>query len=224
MKKGRRRFFTMISIFILLLVLFLGYWFRMPRGIIDYEKEFESTAVTVDQKDLTLHDLAFYIAYEEGTVEQQAILYNSKDTNEYWNLHTNGVFIKKVAQQSAMDMAVHDEILSSLAKKEQMTLDEKEKKTAEDKTEEFWNGLLEEQQKRILISKEEAQITVEKIALAEKYQQYLAEKNGRDVKEYGFEGDAYKAIRNDHTVTVNKRIWKRLDFGNVTLQHVEKSK
>lgn len=46
-------------------------------------------AVTVDDVELTLADLAFYIAYEEGVMEKEAYIYNSEDTGEYWRLYSN---------------------------------------------------------------------------------------------------------------------------------------
>lgn len=202
-------------------ILFFVYQNSEPRQKIDYAANLDRTAVTVDGVTLPLRNMAFYIAYEEGKVEKQAIAYNPEDTGQYWNAHTNGVFVKKVSQRAALDMAVHDEILSKLAKKENIELEKAEKKAVQEKTEEFWNGLLDEQQKRICVNEKEIGTTVEKIALAEKYQSVLAQREGGTAKDYAFEGKAYETLREEHSVKVNKHVWNLLDFGNVTITHAK---
>lgn len=210
-----------LAVVVLIALLVFAYQNGQPRQKIDYAANLDQTAVTVDGTPLRLKDMAFYIAFEEGKVEEQAIAYNPKDTGQYWNAHTNGVFVKKVAQKAALNMAVHDEILSKLAKEEEIALQNEEQNAVQEKTKEFWNGLLDEQKKRMCVSKEEIQKTVEKIALAEKYQSVLALREDAKEADYAVEGKAYEALRKEHSVKVNKDIWNLLDFGNVTITHAD---
>ena len=40
--------------------------------------------MAVDGEQVTLREMAFYIAYEEGSMEDAAIIYNPDNTDEYW--------------------------------------------------------------------------------------------------------------------------------------------
>ena len=52
----------------------------------------------MDDVSLTLKDIAFYVAYEEKTVQEQAILYNPDNPRQYWNVYTDGQFVKLTAK------------------------------------------------------------------------------------------------------------------------------
>ena len=59
----------------------------MKQNIV-YNEHLEDVAVNVNGKELTLRDMAFYVAYEEMNVEKQALVYDSDNPNKYWNIHT----------------------------------------------------------------------------------------------------------------------------------------
>ena len=118
-----------------------------------------------------------------------------------------------------MDMAVHDILFNMLAEEENVTLTSQEEATVETTAQDFWDDLTEEQQERIAVTEEDIQETMRQIAVAQKYQTSLSEKNEIDYEKYAFDGDAYKAILNDHTYKSNDQIWGLLDFGNIVLEH-----
>lgn len=184
---------------------------------VEYADHMEDVAVTVDGESYTFRDIAFYLAYKEQTTQKQAKVYDLEHTNEFWNLHTNGSFIRIEAKDTAMDMAVHDVIFYRMAEEEELSLSEDEKQYVENKADDFWNDLEEEGQKRLGVSKGEIDDTFIHMGLAQKAQQLLADTNGVDYREYNVEGSMYQDVLDEHTYKINEKLWKRLDFGNIIL-------
>ena len=90
------------------------------RAKLDYQEHLGDTAVTVDSEEIIFQDLAFYILYEEGKIEEQARIYNPDYTKDYWNLHTNDTFIQLEAKEVVLGMAVHDHLFYQMAVAEGM--------------------------------------------------------------------------------------------------------
>lgn len=205
-----------------ILVLFLAYQSVKAgnaRGKIDYKKNLDEVCVTVDGKELTFRDLAFYVAYEELTIQEQALVYDADNTKKYWNLHINGEFVRVAARESAIQMAIHDQIFYEMAMEEGILLTEEDKQALEDKQIDFWEDLTEDDgQERIGVSKEEIETAMEKIAYAEKYQGIYAELHGKEYDDYSFSAEVYEEFLEDHSYKIVSD-WKRVDMGNVSICH-----
>ena len=124
---------------------------------IDYLEYLDEWAVAIDEKEYAFRDLAFYLAYQEMTTEKQAEVYDLKQPVKYWNIHTNGVFVRAEAKKMAMEMAVHDEIFYQMADKNQIELNQKETEYMENQKLDFWNDLEEEGQTRLGVSFERSE-------------------------------------------------------------------
>lgn len=198
---------------------YYSYYTNKMKEILVYKDVLDETAVTVDSKVLLVRDMAFYVAYEERTVEDQAEIYDDEDTNAYWNLHINGEFMKVTARKAAMNMAVHDEIFYEMAQAEGISLSEEETATLEQKQSDFWMDLSDEAKERLTVSQDEINEVMGRMALAQKYQNIYAGMQGAGYEDYDFEGDAYLKLKERHQVVINEKVWDRLDFGNITLNH-----
>ena len=198
---------------------YYSYYTNKMKEILVYKDVLDETAVTVDSKVLLVRDMAFYVAYEERTVEDQAEIYDDEDTNAYWNLHINGEFMKVTARKAAMNMAVHDEIFYEMAQEEGISLSEEETATLEQKQSDFWMDLSDEAKERLTVSQDEINEVMGRMALAQKYQNIYAGMQGAGYEDYDFEGDAYLKLKEQHQVVINEKVWDRLDFGNITLNH-----
>ena len=119
----------------MVLVALMGY---QSRQYLIYSENLDKVAVTVDTQELTLEDLAFYVLYEEHSVEEKARVYDEENSMNFWNIHTNQVFIKTEAQKTAMNMAVHDYLFYNEALKCGLALDEEEKSLLEDRRTDYW--------------------------------------------------------------------------------------
>lgn len=190
------------------------------RAKLNYQEHLEDTAVTVDSEEITFQDLAFYILYEEGKIEEQARIYNPDYTKDYWNLHTNDTFIQLEAKEVVLGMAVHDHLFYQMAVAEGMdTLTEEEEQELEYRTTDFWEDLLDIQWEKLPCSEETINEQIRLAAIAEKYQNYLAEELGPSQAAYKYDGYYYQQIMEQHQVKTNDKLWDRLVLGDITLSH-----
>ena len=202
------------------LVLLALFAFR-DRQNLSYAEHLDDVAVTVDGEDMTLSDLAFYVVYVERNVEEDARIYDSENTRAFWNIHTNQTFTQTSAKETAMNMAIHDRIFYRAALKENMVLSPEEAQALESARTDFWEDLLDVQRDRLPVSYEVINETIKEIALADKYQRKLAVENDETYAAYGYDGQDYKDLLQEHDVSVKKRVWDRINVGNITLVHEE---
>lgn len=211
-----------VTAVLLVLVIVLGIsavHARAQKRPLSFPESLEKVAVTVDGRELTLQELAFYIAYEEQKMEAEARVYNPKNTGEYWNLYTNHTFFREKGKQMVIDMAVHDEIFYQLAMSEEMELTADEESYLANSQYDFWSDLEEEQRQALGVGEDVLKESMRRIALAEKYQYLLAEMNQKDFEEYSVGGEAYLRMLEEHTYEVDESVWDRIRFGSITVDH-----
>ncbi len=190
------------------------------RGKLNYNEHLLDTAVTIDEKDISFQDLAFYILFEEQKVEEQARIYNPDSPKDYWNIHTNDTFIQREAKDVVMGMAIHDHIYYQLAIDEGMdTLTDVEEQDLTFAMTDFWEDLYDEQWENLPCDEETINNQMRIAAIAEKYQQYLFEENGPSFAAYNYDGYYYGLIREQHSVKINSKLWDRFVLGDITLKH-----
>ena len=191
----------------------------MKQNIV-YNEHLDDVAVIVNGKELTLRDMAFYVAYEEMNVEKQALVYDSDNPNKYWNIHTNGEFVRVAARKAAMSMAIHDEIFYEMAKKESITLTDDEKAALKNSEKDFWYDLSDiDGAKKLGVEKKDIYSSMEKSAIARKYQEIYAGLDNADITDYDFSGGRYEKLLEKNNYKIKEKVWKRVDMGNVTLDH-----
>jgi len=216
----KRRLFT--TVVLLILVVFTGSEFvrtyRERQGLV-YADALSEVALTVDDRDLTLYDVAFYVAYQEKEVQKDAVIYNPEKPYKYWNAHTNGQFVRVVAEDAVADMAVHDEIFYQLALTEEITLDAAEEEYLANEISDFCSDVSEEQLAELGITQDDVALAMGRIALANKYQSILSQMEGVDYTEYNYTGEAYTVLLEQHEVVVHESVWDRISVGNITVNN-----
>ena len=192
------------------------------RNPIVYQEHLSDVAVTIDGEPVTFEDLAFYILFEERKVEEQARIYNSDYTKDYWNLHTNDTFIQEEAKDVVMGMAVHDHLFYQLAVAEGLdTLTESEEDELEFAMNDFWEDTLDVQYEHLPCDTKIINKQIKLAAIAEKYQNKLAQESGPSQAAYKYDGYYYSLIKDEHDVKINKKLWDRFVLGDVTLVHTK---
>lgn len=213
-----KRFFLMLAVF-LVLAGALAYRSGRNKSELKFGEALDEVVAVVDGDELTVRDMAFYIAYEEGLIEKHAIIYDAEDTGAFWRVFTNRTFLRSKAKQTVLDMAVHDMIFYQLSRAESMELTEEEEACVADSQYDFWSDLEEEQREALGISQEEMNETIRRIALAEKYQTLLAAIERTEYDDYSFDGKAYQRLLTEHEYKVYEDIWDRIQFGSITVNH-----
>ena len=192
----------------------------LRRHSIDVLANLDETVAIVDGEELTLRDLGFYILFQEHRVEKEAEVYNDKRTTDFWNIHTNGFFLKAQAKDAILQMAIHDRIFYRAAQEAGLVMTSEEKDLLEDARTDFWSDLYDIQKRRIPGTYDSVNETIKEIALAEKYQKKLSEVMDATYSSLNWGGYEYGLIRdNEHEVKINQRVWRRVILGDITLSH-----
>lgn len=214
---------TIVLAGISLLLLGYTYWRDSDRTKLVYKDSLDREVAEVNGKKLTLSDMAFYVAYEENQVEQQALAYDAGDTSKYWNLHTNGTYVRVAARNATIQMLVHDELFYQMAVAEGIELNDEEEKSLLLSIQDFWYDLENgEKEKRLGIDRQNIENTMRKMMYAQKMQLIYSQLQGAAYEDYEFYTDSYQAYAKTQDVTIKKDVLKRIRFGNVTLEHEKK--
>ena len=212
-------FHAAVGAFVAAAILYMGVRHYDSIQPLVYEEHMDDVAVKVDGDELTLRDLSFYVLYEEQKVETDALIYNKKNTRDFWNLHANGIFFKFAAKKYVMDMAVHDYLFYREAVDMGITLSEDDKKALSDSYSDFLDDLFLQQRDSGLYDEKQIYDTMERIVYAEKYRAYIAQRDGTTYGGYGYDGLDYRRYLKEHDVEVNDRVWGRISVGDNSLVH-----
>lgn len=211
--------FTAVLVVLLIILGTASYREQGKRQKLSFPESLELVVVTVDGEQVTLREMAFYIAYEEGSMEDAAIIYNPDNTDEYWRLYTNHTFLREQAKQTVVDMTVHDTLFAQMAAEEGIVLSEAEEQYLANEQQDFWSDLTEEQRESLSVSEDTLDETMRKMALAQKYQSILAEMEQVDYEDYSIGGTEYEKLLAQHTCELDETTWERVPFGSITVDH-----
>jgi len=196
---------------------------QVQRTKLVYADSVDMIALTVDDVDISLREMAVYVAYQEQKVQQDALIYDSDKPEKYWNAYTNQHFVRKVAEDAIIDMAVHDEIFYQMAVEEGIALDEAEEVYLMNEIGDFFMDLSDEQFLRLGVQEADVETAMRKIALANKYQSVLSQVAGVEYTSYDYTGESYEALLEEHVVEENKEVWNRISVGSITVNYKKKT-
>lgn len=215
MRRGKR---ALAALFVLGIVLTGICGCGTRQQTITFREHLDDTVLTLDGTAYPLRELAFYIAYEEQTIQQQALVYDAEEPEKYWNTHVNGHFTRLRARQEAMNLAIHDFIFYEEAESVGLSLDEDEIDYATQRGADFWMDLGEYGQQALGITKEELTEDLLRMALAQKYEQLYAAMENVEPEDCQLGGMVYEELLKEHTYQIKTRVWEGIQMGRVTLK------
>lgn len=190
------------------------------RGSIEYADNLSEVAFYIDGEPTTLEDMIFYVLFQEQKVEEQARIYNPDSPKDYWNAHTNGVFIQLEAKEAIIQMAIHDKIMYALAKEDHTVLSTEDKEALEKARTEFWTSLFEGQLERLPLSYEDGNRIMKEIAIMEAYERKLIKENSEmTTAGLSWGGYDYNQIKKNYHVKINNKVWDKVVVGDISLYH-----
>ncbi|MCR4946369.1 MAG: hypothetical protein K5929_05425 [Lachnospiraceae bacterium] len=184
---------------------------------VDFYENLDKRVLTVDGEDYPLRYMSLYIAYQESVVQEDALMYDPDNPMKYWNIHTNGEFIRVRARDEAMDSAIHDIIFLNMANADEVELSEEERKFALSTFGDFWDDLSDEQREMMAGIYDDMKNGAIEMALAQKYQVIYAAMEDADIEDYDKDGQAYLDMLEVHDIKIDEYLWKGLGFGTITL-------
>ena len=212
-----------VTIVLGVIVIVLGMYSFQSAGArkdLKYTECLDKLAVTVNDQRVTFREAALYVAYEEQSVQEQALVYDEEHTDKYWNLHIDGEFVRVAAKQATQQMLIHDVIFYQMAVEEEMELSEEEAQAFENNFYDFWSDLTDDGKEEMLgVTEDEIHEAMRRMALAQKCQEIYAIVNEIPREELDFSGEAYQQLLEEYKYKINDKVWDRLSFGNITLRH-----
>ena len=216
--RTQRKFIITVILAVAVVIAFAARDNKMRAEIV-YAKALDESVMTIDEKAVTLEEIAFYVAYEEKAVQAQSLIYYPDNPNSYWNIHEHGEFIGSAAKRTVLEMAAHDIIFYEMASEEGITLTEEEEEYYKNEAYDFCSDLEEAQLEALGVTEDVLYETMRKIAIANKYQSILCEMEDVSYEDYDFDGEAYLTLKESHEIVINEKIWDRVDVGGVTLDN-----
>ena len=207
---------------VILIVSYIRYGSDKDTDWLVYADSLDEVAADVNGQDITLRDMAFYIAYDEMKVEEQAEIYNPEDTSRYWNVATNGVFLRVISKKSVMDKAIHDEIFYRMAVEENIELTDEDEQEIADAQNLFWNSIMYgDKLEKLGVTEEDLNNTIRKIDIAQKYQSIYAKEHNKAMEDYDNDSEDYKALLEENEYHIHDDVWDRVHYGEITLEHIK---
>lgn len=214
--------FRVLWIFVLAILLlgFIANSSYESRQDLVYSQSLDEVVAEVEGQKITLRDFAVYVAFQEDSVQEQALIYDSDNTRKYWGLNLNGEFISLSTRDTAVEMAIHDELFYQLSLELEIGLTEEELALLNNDVDDFWSDLVdEEKDKKLGISRENVYQSFYKIACGQKAQMIYATMDGVDYDDYNFGEEEYLSFLKNYEYTIEDSVLERLNFGNITLEH-----
>lgn len=213
---NKRRLFIILAVALLFVCSSGCSMARIPE--VHFWDNLDTVALSVEDEEYTLRELALYIAYEEALVEEQAKVYDPANPLSYWNVHTNGEFIRVRARNEARDMAVNDAVFTEVGHEYGVRLDPDETGLAISRFEDFWSDLTDEQQELLEDIYDDLESTAVSMAYAEKSRQIYASSEDIDEEELIKEDSPeFDEICKKYKIRIEENIWKGIGFGKVTI-------
>lgn len=224
MRKLKKHEIVAIILFGSIAVIFTvaAIWFgrNKDKDWLVFADSLDEIVAEVNGQNLTLRDMAFYIAYDEMKVEEQAEIYDPEDTSRYWNVATNGVFLRLLSKESVMDKAIHDEIFYRMAINENIDLTTEDEQEIADAQKLFWNSIMYgDKLQKLGVTEDDLNETIRKIGIAQKYQLIYAEEHNKAMEDYDIDAEDYEKLLSENQYYIYDNVWDRVQYGEITLEH-----
>lgn len=232
-KETKKGLVILLAVFgVILTLLGLDAWNRQKNKFV-YEKHLDDVVITVDEEQITLRELGYYVFEVESKIDKQARLYNPEDPLDYWNTYFNsgyeGGYISEMAEDAILGSCVCDLIYEKMALEKGYELTAEEKEEAGALAEQFFASMNEEQIAVTGLTQEMVTEITERQALVLKFaKEYFEDVDFSGYAGYreelvSYAGDYYKEkILPEHEVVYEYDIINEWKVGRITTDYVER--
>ena len=195
-----------------------------------FTEHLKEVALSVDETQVSLSELCYYIYVVESYVNEQALVYNPEDKMDYWNTHfsagDDSAFVCDMAKESAYDTCICDCVYENMAKAEGYALTEQEIAKAKENATQVYESLTEEQRSRTGLTEYSISKVEERKLLVQRY--LLDYVKTTDLSSYGDNleaalsaGGAYyeEKIKNMHQISENTTLKDQFTLGKITINY-----
>lgn len=200
----------------------LGFMYvRQGTGEFIYSDHLEETVFKVDNREITLKEVSYYVMVIESNINDAALQYNPKDPKRYWNIYMNdgenrSNFLCDQAKEDMILSYIRDAIYYAEAQNAGIKLSEQERtdvmNDAYEQEKHMTGKMLD------VTGYEYADFcqAIERIAIVKKYVNTLMEK-GYTEEQLDIGGEYYEELRGRYYVWENEDVWEKINLGSVTI-------
>jgi hypothetical protein len=206
MKKKKKSSVTAVVLLMLLLIgsIRLSYYQYEQNSDFVFSEHLDETAVEIDDQEISLQELSYYIMVLEETIEEMAVVYDEDDPEAFWRVYTNGDFLVNTAEELAMETCIKDNLYTIEADKIRLILDEDEEAQIKEDVDTICSEMTDKQKQVTKLDKELLTKIKKKQYLSAKYEQLAGE-------------DAYDDVYAAHKVKIHTNLWDKVQMGKITI-------
>jgi len=192
----------------------------------EYTKSLNEIVITVNDTNISLKELTYYIMQVEKTGNEYAKAYNPDNPTEYWNIYMNNAtesgYVTDLAKEAAIDYCIRDNIYAIEAMNMGMELTAEEMSDIAYDAQMAYELMTHKQRMMSELTAEDFELIMTKEQLAYKYMAYLAE-NDKDgvlaavVLKYDVDGSYYETLKITYEIFINYDILDYVKVGYVTI-------
>lgn len=218
-RKTYHHIFFICTLIILLcasLVVFI-YGINKEKSAFVFNKHLEDTILTINDEKYDLQYISYYIMKIEGDTNECALAYNSSNPKSYWNLFISNTFVKDAAKDAAIDTLIRDILYYNEAIKLDISLTNKELDTASSNTDNVFKAMTGKMMDNTNFTYEYLFNIEKRNLLAQKYAQYIVDKDHLEQSSLEVGGDYYNSLRESYGITINYDVWDNITLGEITI-------
>lgn len=195
---------------------------KLQSGTFTYSKHLDEIILTVEESEISLKEISYYILVAETNYNEAALAYDSDNPEALWNLNLNPDMSWKlfsdVTKDEIMEACKRDNIYYQEALKQGYTLNEEESEKIKNQAVEEMNKLTDSQIEVIDYELKDMVNALTKVYYAKNYVQKLM-KEGYEKEELDIGGSKYEEIRETYLVKVNEELWNVVKVGKITINN-----
>lgn len=221
-KEERKRNIIVILVFVVFMLITGISVYVKTHTQYDHAKWRDKTVCMIENTEIKLYELNYYIMIEEETVDEMARAYDEENPRKYWNVYMNHTYVSTEAREFVKKYFLRDYLFALKAKKSGMTLSEDEANEIEERSIAIFEGLTEKQIEAG-IKKEDIYEALFNNALSDKFVIEMANKDGRTLDErvisayYGINSYYYKNVVKEYNVKWKDNIIDKVKMGMITI-------
>jgi len=229
-KKKRRRLKPEVKgilIFLIVIILLsVSYAIYAHVTEFDYTKYLNKIVVTINETQINLKEMSYYIIKVEETGDEYARQYNPESPTQYWGIYMNEVtdsgYVSDLARDSAMSYCIRDNIYAMEAIQAGVELTNDELSDVKADAASTYANMTSRQREVTLLELVDLELIMTKEALAHKYMLFLANQESTSALEavtllYDVGGDYYETLKSKYSIEINERVWKKIRPGFITI-------
>ena len=192
----------------------------------NYEESLPEIVVTIDDTNISLKELSYYIMKVEASGQESALIYNKDNPLTYWNLYMNNEsetgYMTDLAKRAAINFCIRDNIYYQEAVKAGYKLTAEEESDLKYDAESAYNLMTNRQRKGTQLYAQDFEIIMLKENLSHKYMADLATSDESGVLEsimlkYDVGGTYYEQLKETYEITQNDKILDNVKVGFITI-------